>query len=195
MEAKETKELVKVETNLPMSKALPKGEEAETLFRWAAVLSDTKYYHELVSSGGKNALAALLLAARDLDISASQAINSGMYIVKGKVSLSSQIMNMMVRRQGHSIVKIESNDKICTWKGVRKDNKDTMVSTFTIEDAQRAGLLGNDVWKKYPTRMLSNRAFSALAKELFSDCIGNCCIEGEMDYIDITPKEDTEESQ
>ena len=183
----ENKELVVRDNSLIMSKALPSGEEAETLFKWAAVLSDTKYYQELVASGGKNALAAILLAARDLDISASQAINSGLYIVKGKVSLSAQLMNMMVRRKGHSIVKVESTDTICTWQGVRKDNGDKMTSTFTIDDAKKAGLLSNQVWSKYPTRMLSNRAFSFLAKELFSDCIGNACIEGEMDFIDVTP--------
>lgn len=187
--SEENKEIATVETNLIMSKALPSGEEAATLFKWAAVLSDTKYYHDIVESGGKNALAAILLAARDLDISASQAINSGMYIVKGKVSLSSQLMNMMVRRKGHSIVKTESNDKTCTWKGIRKDNGNTMTSTFTIDDAKKAGITGNPVWAKYPTRMLSNRAFSFLAKELFSDCIGNCCIEGEMESIDVTPAE------
>ena len=185
----ETKDVAIRDNSLIMSKALPSGEEAETLFKWAAVLSDTKYYQELVASGGKNALAAILLAARDLDISASQAINSGLYIVKGKVSLSSQLMNMMIRRKGHSITKTESTDTVCTWKGTRKDNGDKMTSTFSIDDAKKAGLLSNtaSVWSKYPTRMLSNRAFSFLAKELFSDCIGNCCIEREMDFIDVTP--------
>jgi len=186
--SEETKAIVPVEINLPMSKALPRGEEADTLFKWATVLSDTKYYQEMVASGGKNALAAILLAARDLDISASQAINSGMYIVQGKVSLSAQLMNTLVRRHGHSIVKMVSTDEICTWKGVRKDNGDTMTSTFSIKDAERAGLLKNPVWGKYPARMLSNRAFSALAKELFSDCIGNCYIEGEIETIDVTPE-------
>lgn len=186
--SEESKAIVPVEINLPMSKALPRGEEADTLFKWAAVLSDTKYYQDMVASGGKNALAAILLAARDLDISASQAINSGMYIVKGKVSLSAQLMNTMVRRNGHSIVKMVSTNELCTWKGVRKDNGDTMTSSFSIKDAEKAGLLKNAVWSSFPARMLSNRAFSNLAKELFSDCIGNCCIEGEYDSIDVTPE-------
>jgi hypothetical protein len=185
--SEESREVAIPEVQLPMSKSLPSGEEAETLFKWATVLSDTKYYSDLVASGGQNALAAILLAARDLDISASQAINSGMYIVKGKVSLSAQLMNTMVRRHGHSIVKVESTDTICTWKGKRKDNGDEMMSTFTLDDAKKAGLLKNPVWTSYPKRMLSNRAFSNLAKELFSDCIGNCVIQ-EGEIIDITPE-------
>jgi hypothetical protein len=176
----ETKAIVPTEIYVPMSKALPSGEEAETLFKWAAVLSETKYYQDIVASGGKNALAAILLAARDLDISASQAINSGMYIVKGKVSLSAQLMNMMIRRRGNSIKKKIGNSEICTLIGKRKDNGDEMESTFTIKMAERAGLLKNQVWNSYPERMLFSRALSSLAKDLFPDCIGNCHIEGEI---------------
>lgn len=176
--------------DLAMSKPLPTGDERTNMMEWAAALSETKYYDEIVKAGGKNALLAMFLAARDLDINATQALHSGLYIVKGKVSLSSQLMNMMIRRHKHSLVKLVGTDKICTWKGVRRDGTgDTMVSSFSIEDAKRAGLTGNSVWIKYPARMLSNRALSNLAKELFSDCIGNCVIEGEMDYIDVTPQE------
>jgi len=196
--SKEEKDIVVATKAVPMSKPLPMGEEAKSMHDWAIALKDTKYYTEMVNSGGKNALLAIFLAARDLDISPSQALHGGMYIVKGKVSLSAQMMNMMIRRHKHSLQKIEGNDTRCTWKGTRKDNGDTMTATFTIQQAQKAGLTNNPVWKNYPGRMLSNRALSFLARELFPDCIGNAYIEGEVEEadietIEITQPERTEE--
>ena len=40
---------------------------------------------------------------------------------------------------------------------------------FSMADAKRAGLLGKDNWKNYPTRMLQWRAFTWAARDLFAD--------------------------
>jgi hypothetical protein len=55
-----------------------------------------------------------------------------------------------------------------------------MQASFTIEDARAAGLANRDVWKAYTEDMLFSRALSRLARRLFSDCIQNCYIEGEI---------------
>jgi hypothetical protein len=111
------------------------------------------------------------------------AINGGISCVKGRAMLSSALMNMLIRRQGHSIKKKVGTDVECRLIGRRRDNGDEMESVFTWEMAERAGLTKNPVYKSYPERMLFNRALSNLAKDLFPDCIGNTLLEGELDNV------------
>jgi len=43
--------------------------------------------------------------------------------------------------------------------------------SFTIEQAQRAGVTGKDNWKKYPEAMLRARCISALARAVYPDVV------------------------
>jgi hypothetical protein len=94
-------------------------------------------------------------------------------MVQGKVGMSTEMMAALVRRRGHSVSKItkdSQDDRLaCTLKGKRKDNGDEMTCSFTMEDAQAAGLWGTATWKKYPAIMLYNRCMSMLFRQLFPD--------------------------
>lgn len=177
--------------NYETTNYLPMGDEANTIIKWAGMMSETKFYQQMVATGGKNAVVALFLAARELEIPPMQAINGGLWIVQGRVTLSAQMMGMLIRRRGHSIHKVVGSDKEVTLKGVRKDTGETCSVTWTWAQAERAGLTKNPVWGKYPETMLYNRALTTLGKQLFQDAIGNSVIEGELDTIEIIeePKE------
>jgi hypothetical protein len=164
---------------------LPSGDEANNMIKWAGMMAETKFYQSMISTGGKNAVVALFLAARELEIPPMQAINGGLWIVQGRVTLSAQMMGMLIRRRGHSLQKVVGNDKEVTIKGVRKDTGETCEVTWTWAQAERAGLTKNPVWGKYPETMLYNRALSTLAKQLFQDAIGNALVEGEMEEIEV----------
>lgn len=179
------------ESKTEIISSLPMGQEAETIMHWAKMMSETKFYQTLVSSGGPNAVVAIFLAARELGIPPMQAINGGLYIVQGRVFLSSQMMNLLIRRKGHSIKRVIHNATICTLKGKRRDNGDEAEVSFTYASAESIGLTKNPVWKNYPEVMLYNRASSMLAKQLFADCIGNASVEDEIDFVDITPEQPT----
>jgi len=125
-------------------------------------------------------LLMLLLTARDLGMCSTKALNSGFWIVQGKIIMSADLMRDMVRRAGHSIQVIEATKDSCTLKGTRKDNGDTLTVTFTLEMAKRAGLLKNAVWTGYPEDMLMANATKRLCKWLFSDVIGNAYDEYSM---------------
>lgn len=74
--------------------------------------------------------------------------------------------------------------------GKRCDNGDVAEASFTIEEAQRAGLANRDVWKKYTQDMLYARAMSRLSRRLFPDVIGEAYVQGELsdpETINITP--------
>jgi len=130
--------------------------------------------------GGEAKIMMILLAAHDLGIKPTIALNGGIWNIQGKIEISARLMTSMIRRAGHSISIKECNDKICILKGKRADNGDEIESSFSIEDAKNAGLANRDVWKKYAEDMLYARAMSRLARRLFPDVIGTAYVEGEI---------------
>lgn len=118
--------------------------------------------------GNLPAILACVATGRALglpDMSALRSIN----IIDGKAAFSSELMVQLVRSRGHSITGDVSGDEACV-RGKRLDNGDEMTCTWTLEMAQRAGLLNKQNWKQYPEAMLWARAVSQLCRMLFADC-------------------------
>jgi hypothetical protein len=85
--------------------------------------------------------------------------------------MSTEMMASLIRQQGHSISKDpKSDNSICILHGKRKDTGDTWTTSFSMQDAVKAGLAKN-MYDKYPAIMLYNRAMSMLARQLFPDVI------------------------
>lgn len=129
--------------------------------------------------GGEAKIMMILLAAKELGVGPCQALNGGIWSIQGKIEISARLMNGLIRRAGHSIKIVKSDDTGCTLLGKRTDG-DSFECSFTMEDAIKAGLWGTNTWKKYPSDMLYNRCMSRLARRLFSDVIGNSYVEGEI---------------
>lgn len=102
---------------------------------------------------------AILLYGQDLGLSPMQAVQ-GIYVVNGRPSLASQTWLALARKQGHRVEVKEHTAERCTVIVERGDTGERHTSTFEIGDAQKAGLLGKDVWKQYPRNMLLARAVS-----------------------------------
>ena len=132
------------------------------------------------NAGGVDAIFMVLLAAHDLGIKPTIALNGGIWNIQGKIEISARLMTSMIRRAGHSLKIVESTATTCTILGKRADNSDEHEVTFNMEHAQKAGLAGRDTWKKYPEDMLYSRALSRLARRLFPDVIGTAYTEGEI---------------
>lgn len=129
--------------------------------------------------GGEAKIMMILLAAKELGVGPCQALNGGIWSIQGKVEISARLMNGLIRRAGHSIKVVKSDDNCCTLLGTRSDG-DFFETSFTMADAEKAGLANGNVWKKYPADMLYNRCMSRLARRLFSDVISECYVEGEI---------------
>jgi hypothetical protein len=129
----------------------------------------------------------IMLTAKDFGISPMKALNNGFYVVKGKISMSTDLMVDRIRKDGHSIKVPEWTSEKCVVIGVRKDNGDSIKFEFTIEDAQRAGLTNSPTWKSFPKHMLYKRAVATLARTLFPDVVGNAYSEDEKHDITNTP--------
>ena len=130
----------------------------------------------------KDQLWYIIFAAKNLNIPIDIALR-GFYVVAGKIEMRSGLMAQIIRSHGHTIICEQSSEKVCVLKGIRKDNATTWISTFSIQDAIRAGLYDDkkfNVWRRFPQRMLYARALSALARDLFSDILAGVYVEGEI---------------
>ena len=130
-------------------------------------LMQTKHYAAM----GEVGVYAIVHKARALGVNPIDALNGGLYVVSGKVGMSTELMASLIRAQGHSITKdSKSTDVKCILNGKRKDTGDTWQCSFSIEDAKKAGIYKSS-WEKYPGIMCYNRAMSMLARQLFPDVI------------------------
>jgi hypothetical protein len=93
--------------------------------------------------------------------------------IAGKLALKPAMMNSMIRQAGHTITidKWEADECIIT--GIRKDTGTKFSIRYTIKDAEKAGLISKDNYKKNPKNMLFARAMGNLGRMLFADVIGN----------------------
>lgn len=135
-------------------------------------LLQTKHYQAMGEAG----IFAIIQKAKSLKINPVDALGGGLYFTNGKVGMSAEMMNTLIRSHGHSIIKdAKSNDSVCILHGKRSDNGDTWTESFSIEDAKRAGIYNEKTpWGKYPRNMCFNRALSNLARQLFPDVIKGC---------------------
>lgn len=144
--------------------------------------------------GDEAGVMMIMLAARELGIPPMQALNRGINIIQGTVEISARMMSAMIRKAGHKIKVVENDDKKCILEGQRCDTRELLKTSFTIEEAARAGLVKQGGgWTKWPKDMCFARALSRLARQLFSDVIGIGYVEGEIrpaDYEIVREVED-----
>lgn len=133
----------------------------------------------------------VLAMAKTLNINPLQALNRDLYAIKGKIEMTAQCMNNLIRRGGHSVTKDPQSTKECViLHGKRADTGDTWTCSYSVKEAEQAGLCTNIAWKRFPEDMCFNRALSRLARQLFPDVIAGCYIEGEI--RDAPPLHETE---
>jgi hypothetical protein len=105
-----------------------------------------------------------VLAGRELGIGDIAAM-TGIYIVKGRVTMSANLMASLIKRSGkynYRVTRME-NDGVTIVFYEGRDEIGT--SAFTADDAKAAGLWNSsDPWKKTPRNMLFARAMSNGAK-------------------------------
>ncbi len=136
--------------------------------------------------GDESGVMMIMLSARELGIPAMQALNGGLNIIQGKVEISARMMSAMIRKAGHQITVKENTNSSCTLIGKRCDTGETLTASFTVAEAQLAGLVKTGGgWTKWPKDMCFARALSRLARQLFSDVIGIGYVEGEIKAAEV----------
>lgn len=89
---------------------------------------------------------------------------TGIYIVKGRVTLSANLIAAAIKRSeryGYEVGVLD--DERCEI-AFQLDGKLIGISEFTLEDAKRAGVYRGENWQRYPRNMLFARALTNGAK-------------------------------
>lgn len=94
--------------------------------------------------------------------------------VNGKVGFWGRTKLGIVLKSGvcEYIIPTEQTDKKCTVETQRKGWPKPVSITYTLEQAEKAGLLArSDAWKKHPADMLYWRAISRIISQVYPDVI------------------------
>jgi hypothetical protein len=97
---------------------------------------------------------------------------TGVHIINGRPAFSSNLLAQAVRRHPtYDYRVVEKSAKVCRIRFLA--NGEVLgEETFTIEMAERAGLLKNPTWKAYPEAMLFSRALTAGMRTHCPDALG-----------------------
>lgn len=157
---------------------VPSGDEMITIKSMAQAANDSKFFQTLNGGAG---IMSIMLYARELGLPMMQCLFGGMHNIQGKVQISPQLMNSMIRQKGHRL-EVDATNERCIIKGVRCDTGESQVASFSVEDARKAGIYkSGGAWEKYPEDMCFARALSRIARRLFPDVIGVSYVEGEIE--------------
>jgi hypothetical protein len=97
---------------------------------------------------------------------------TGIHIINGKPAFSANLLAQAVRRHpDYDYRVLEKTAQICRIKFLSR-GEDLGTETFTIEMAERAGLLKNPTWRSYPEAMLFSRALTAGMRTHCPDALG-----------------------
>ena len=160
-----------------------------TLAEWEFMLTlgqglvDTGFMPKGVDTAAK--AAAIMLKGRELGIPPMEAI-ANIAIINGKPTIQAKLMMALVKRAyGRESIWVDETTETYAKVGYRRGNA-KMFYTFTIEMAEKAGLLKPDKWGnpsmylKYPEPMLRARCISAVCVMEFPDVTGGLYVPGEL---------------
>ncbi len=102
---------------------------------------------------------AIMLTGKELGIPPMQALR-GVHVIQGTPAIKPELMLALCVKR---IPGFKYNFGVCdansaTFVCSRPEMSEPYTSTFTMEDAKRAGLTNNPTWSKYPANMLRWRA-------------------------------------
>lgn len=117
--------------------------------------------------------AVKVMAGAELGFGPVQSM-TGIYIVKGKVTVSANMMAAAVKSHPRYDYKVlePHDDTVCQIEFRDLSTGEINVSKYTIEDAKKQGLAGGDNWTKTPRNMLFARAMSNGVKWFAPDVLG-----------------------
>ena len=120
-----------------------------------------------------------IAAGQELGLAPIQAM-TGIHVIKNRVTLSANLMAALLRKAGYKWKVVKHDGTVCELQMFDPTGFDLGNTSFSMEDAKRAGLTGSDNWKKYPRNMLFARCISNAARWFAPEVITGCYTPEEM---------------
>jgi hypothetical protein len=178
---------------VPMNTATMTDGEIDRLFRVAKALAMSGMFKD--ARQAEQAFAKILLG-RDLGLSPTQAM-TGIHIVEGKPEIAATTLAGFIKKlPGKDYKVVKHNNDGCSID-FYEDGEKIGNSTFTMEDAQAAGLVRDkSPWQRYPRNMVFARALSNGVKWYMPDVTGGIPVyhEGEVESTRLLNAGDTPET-
>lgn len=146
------------------------------MMRVGAELSKSRFLPEAVKTPEQ--AFAIIVAGQELGLPPMQALRS-IVLVKGKVTLSSELMLALTSRAGVRHEWTETTDERVTLKLTRPGYA-AHVETYSMDDVKKAGNAGG-MYSKYPRNMLRARCVSNACRAYCPDILMGVYVEGELD--------------
>jgi 5'-3' exonuclease len=153
---------------------------AEVIAKW---LDAGGLYSKKFSSPA--AIVTVIMYGKALGLPMMAAL-SGFHIIEGKPSASADLIRALaMRSQKCKYFKlISADDTQATWETWHKDHDEPARLTYTIGEAQKAGLRGGN-WESRKKQMLVKTCSTILARWVFTiETMGLYCPEEMGDYVD-----------
>jgi hypothetical protein len=136
------------------------------------------------------AITACILYGQEIGIGPMQSL-SKIDIVKGRPAPRAELARALALAAGHEVWVEESTNtrvKVC---GRRRGSQIVQSATWTMDDAKKAGLTGNQTYTKYPRQMLLARASAELVRMVCPEVLGGITVFAEeaadLDVADNAP--------
>lgn len=162
-------------TTTPKTFNVPDVHEMTQLVSFCQVLATAPFYQKM----GPGGVMAIYLTAKEMGLPLMLCMNGGLYTFDGKVTMSSQLMKVMIVNHGGLADIVHLDDKKClirfTWKGKNQEY------SYSIEEAVKAGYMSKPVWRNHTKDMLYARALSGGARKYMPEVIMGAYVVGELD--------------
>lgn len=146
----EVKDLEVVEAPVPRQLTITEVNEIAQAFIKSGLFRDTQDQAKAVVK---------IMAGNELGIGPFAAMR-GFNIIQGQLAPGANLIGALIKASGKYDYRVtESNEQKCHIEFFANGEK-IGDSTYTMEDASRAGLTGKDNWRKYPRQMLFSRTLS-----------------------------------
>lgn len=161
----------------------------QDVYQWAEHLADVGELAVRIAGtdfvpkamqGKPASVAACVLYGAEIGVGPMRSL-AGIHVVEGRAAMSAELMRALVLAAGHDIRVVELTATRCVLLGTRRGSTDGTQVQYTTDDAKRAGVLGKQVWQRYPREMLLARCTTLLCRSTFPDVIGGMASVEEMD--------------
>ena len=135
---------------------------------------------------------AVMVTGRELGLTAMQSLRS-IHIIKGRPCMSSDLILALVKRSAlcRRFQLLKTSSEIASY-ATQREGEDMTEMSFTIAQAQRAGLLGNDNWKRFPEAMLRARCIAALSRAVYPDVVLGIYETNELEVGEVPQPEESQ---